>query len=163
MKNITVIAKAHHRNGISGAPFYAVLFDEADGGTGPKLGVVFDQEAHCAVLDITRLANGDIGFGSNSWRGDAYEPALRAAIRQAQPEELPYEIDVHELLASRKQVAVIWSVEDVQSVRPDLTDEQSWEVLKECNSRHDCEIGMNWMSIDYMADELFPDPSSEKE
>jgi hypothetical protein len=163
MKNITVIAKANHRNGICGARFHAIVFEDDGAEVSRKLGIVFDHEAHCAVLDITKLANGDIAFGSNSFRGDTYEPALRAAIRQQQPDEVPYEIDMHELLAGRKQVAVIWSVEDVQSIRSDLTDEQCWEVLKQCKRRHDCEIGMNWMSIEFIADELFPDPSTEKE
>jgi hypothetical protein len=34
------------------------------------------------VLDIAMLAAGDIQFGSNSWRGDEYEPHLRQAIRR---------------------------------------------------------------------------------
>jgi hypothetical protein len=163
MKPITVITKAHHRNGICGAPFHAIVFTDDDNEDNPKLGIVFDQEAHCAVLDVMKLANGDIAFGSNSWRGDDYESALRAAIRQEQPDEVPYEIDIYELLARRKQVAVIWSVEDVQSVRPDLTDAQSWEVLKRCRDAHDCEIGLNWSSLENMADELFPEPETEKE
>jgi hypothetical protein len=32
------------------------------------------------VLDVAKLAQGDIAFGSNSWRGDHYEPHLRKAI-----------------------------------------------------------------------------------
>ena len=163
MTNITVIAKAYHRNGICGAPFHAIVFDDDGTEASRKLGIVFDQEAHCAVLDITKLANGDIAFGSNSWRGDTYEPALRSAIRQAEPDEVSYEIDLQELLAKRRQVAVIWSVEDVQSVRADLTDEQSWEVLKQCRDVHDCEIGFSWLLIETVAEDMFPEPSTEKE
>src|SRR5438270_340558 len=33
------------------------------------------------VLDVDKLARGDIAFGSNSWRGDRFEQSLRAAIR----------------------------------------------------------------------------------
>jgi hypothetical protein len=43
----------------------------------------------------------------------------------------PAEIDVHVLLAPRRQIASIWSIEDVQEVRPDLTDDQAWEVLQQ--------------------------------
>lgn len=68
---------AFHRNGIGGAPFHVVLFDDDEG---HKLGIVFGADAHCAVLDVAKLATGDIAFGSNSWRGDQYEHALRAAI-----------------------------------------------------------------------------------
>ena len=31
------------------------------------------QPHHCAVLDVDKLAQGDIAFGSNSWRGDNFE------------------------------------------------------------------------------------------
>ncbi len=74
---IQVIDCASHRNGITGAPFHVVLFDDADS---RKVGIVFDASAHCAVLDVTELARGIIAFGANSYRGDVYEPALRAAI-----------------------------------------------------------------------------------
>jgi hypothetical protein len=67
-----------HRNGISGAPFDVVLFRDAD--EGRMLGVVFDAEYHVAVFNLDKLAQGDIAFGSNSWRGDRYEPALRRLI-----------------------------------------------------------------------------------
>ena len=42
------------------------------------------------------------------------------------------DIDVHLLLAKRRQVAVIWSIGQVRQVRPDLNDDQAWEVLKRC-------------------------------
>jgi hypothetical protein len=78
--NLTIVAIAHHRNGISGAPFHAVLFQEQDPVASRKLGIVFDQQGYCAVLDVAKLAADDIAFGSNSWRGDHYEPHLRTAI-----------------------------------------------------------------------------------
>jgi hypothetical protein len=80
MKIRKIIAIAHHRNGVGGAPFDLVLFHDA---SGRKLGILFDAANHCCVLDVARLAAGDIAFGSNSWRGDDYEPALRKAVEQA--------------------------------------------------------------------------------
>jgi hypothetical protein len=76
---LKIIDIASHRNGVHGAPFYAVLFDEGIRG-GHKVAILFEAEAHCAVLDVTKLAKGDVAFGSNSWRGDVYEPELREAI-----------------------------------------------------------------------------------
>ena len=76
---IQVTNIAFHRNGISGAPFHAVLFQDTDG---TQLGIVFDEPHHCAVLNVQKLAQGDIKFGSNSYRGDMYEPLLRKAIRE---------------------------------------------------------------------------------
>jgi hypothetical protein len=70
---------ARHRNGIAGAPFNVVLF-KAPREPGVKVAILFDAPDHCAVLDVTKLAAGDIAFGSNSWRGDECEPDLRPLI-----------------------------------------------------------------------------------
>lgn len=70
---------AHHRNGGGGASFWVVRF--IDGAHRLMLAVVFDAPHHVAVFESASLAAGDIEFGSNSWRGDGYEPHLRAAIR----------------------------------------------------------------------------------
>lgn len=160
---LKIISVAHHRNGVIGAPFDVVLFDERAPGN-RKVGILFGQEAHCAVLDVDLLAAGDIAFGSNSWRGDDYEPPLRRAVsKRLGIDEPASPIDVHDLLARRRQVAVIWSIEDVQSVRDDLSDDQAWEVLQECRHRHDCEYGFTWTLIEIIADELFPEPTNRKE
>ena len=76
---IKVTDVASHRNGICGAPFHVVLFEEAEG---TQVGIVFDEPHHCAVLNVQKLSQGDIKFGSNSYRGDLYEPLLRNAIRK---------------------------------------------------------------------------------
>ena len=65
-------------------------------------------------------------------------------------------IDIHEVLEQRRQIAIIWSADDVKQVRPDLTDDQAWEVLKLCDKRHDCDVGFTWSFIELIADELFP-------
>jgi hypothetical protein len=79
--NLKIIAFAHHRNGICGAPFDVILFEDAGPEGSRKLAILFKKEAHCAVLDVDKLAQGDIAFGSNSWRGDHFEQPLRKAIR----------------------------------------------------------------------------------
>ena len=81
---LKIIAIDHHRNGVGGAPFAVVLFKDARE-PGVKVGIVFDEPWHCAVLDVALLSAGDIAFGSNSWRGDVYEPALRKATKTANP------------------------------------------------------------------------------
>ncbi len=87
--SLKIIAIDHHRNGICGAPFAAVLFEDSGPEGGRKLGIVFHEPHHCAVLDIARLAAGDIAFGRNSWRGDQYEPHLRMAIADRPGAEPP--------------------------------------------------------------------------
>jgi hypothetical protein len=76
---LKIINAAHHRNGVAGSPFDVVLF-KVEREHGVKVGVLFDDSGACAVLDVAKLAAGDIAFGSNSWRGDDYEPALRRGI-----------------------------------------------------------------------------------
>lgn len=77
---LKMIAIARHRNGVLGTPFEVVLFKESGRGGSRKAAILFEDEGSCAVLDVTKLAAGDIAFGSNSWRGDDYEPDLRNAI-----------------------------------------------------------------------------------
>lgn len=79
--NLKIIAFDHHRNGIGGAPFAVVLFEDTGPEGSRKLSILFEQDAHCAVLDVDKLVKGDIAFGSNSWRGDCFEQPLRNAIR----------------------------------------------------------------------------------
>ncbi len=74
-----------HRNGISGAPFHAVVFLDPEEGL--MLGVVFEREYYVAVLNIGKLSLGNITFGENSWRGDRYEESLRKAIALWQSQE----------------------------------------------------------------------------
>jgi hypothetical protein len=81
--NLTIIDFDHHRNGICGAPFAVVLFQDDGTESSRKLAILFDQVDHCAVLDVDKLAGGNIAFGSNSWRGDRFEQSLRKAIRIA--------------------------------------------------------------------------------
>jgi len=51
-------------------------------GTNPMLGIVFDAPHHVAVFNLRLLHNGDIAFGSNSFRAEDYEKPLRTAIAQ---------------------------------------------------------------------------------
>ena len=76
---LQIIAIDYHRNGIGGAPFNVLLFHD---GESQKVGIVFERPGYCAVLDVQKLAGGDIAFGLNSWRGDRFEPDLRKAINE---------------------------------------------------------------------------------
>src|SRR5262249_61333629 len=76
----------------------------------------------------------------------------------------PAGIDVHALLAARRQIASIWSIEDVQSVRSGLTDDQTWEVLQWVRKCHDATIGINWDVLKIHADMLDDDaPGSDED
>ncbi len=82
------------------------------------------------------------------------------------PDEEDIDVDIHELLAKNRQIAVLWSVEDVQSVRPDLSDDQAWEVLKMVGHNADQELGICWLSLEGAAEDLFgeaPEPVKPQE
>ena len=64
-------------------------------------------------------------------------------------------IDIDTLLAERRKIAIIWSIEDVQEVRPDLSDEQAWEALQAVKNNHDATVGINWLTLEMVAEDLF--------
>lgn len=101
-----------------------------------------DGENIAALVDVA----GDEEFGQSV----TVDLQCKPSTAQEEP------VDIHALLEQRRQVAVIWSVEDVQSVRPGLNDDQAWEVLQQCSKVHDCEVGFTWLLIEYVADDLFP-------
>lgn len=71
---------------------------------------------------------------------------------------------IQALLATRKQIAIIFSIDDVHDVRPDLTDDQAWHLLQEVERHHDAEFGVNWELLEHVALRLFgaaPESSDE--
>ena len=59
-------------------------------------------------------------------------------------------------LSDSGRMAIFWAIDDVKSVRPDLTDDQCMKVLDRCENKHDAEIGINWFVIETQADYMFP-------
>jgi hypothetical protein len=113
-----------------------------------------------AALGTLLDAAGDLDAAIDGATGqfDDERARLDAAIRSARAAlDDGMEIDTHELLATRQQIALVWSVEDVQQVRPDLTEEQAWEVLRQVERRHDAEIGVTWLTLEWFAENLFGD------
>lgn len=99
-------------------------------------------------------------FRSRASAEEVYARITGRVYGHGKPSAAPDEfIDVDEVLRERRQVAVIWCTDDVQSVRPDLSDDEAWRVLKQCRQLHDCELGFTWLLIETVADDLFPEPS----
>jgi len=79
-----IVSQARHRNGIGGRPFEVFIIEEpTEDMTGKRkmLVVRFDganEDCATAAFDLDKLAQGDIEFGSNSWRGDHYHDVMRA-------------------------------------------------------------------------------------
>jgi hypothetical protein len=55
-----------------------------------------------------------------------------------------------------KQISIKWHIDDVQSVRPNLTQLQASQVLENLKRKHDANIGINWEVIEIVSDILFP-------
>jgi hypothetical protein len=80
MRSIKLLSASYHRNGIMGDGFHVGIFEDTDGSK--KLFVDFGEDRF-AVLDIAKIADGDIEFGSNSWRGDHYWTTIRDLMVKA--------------------------------------------------------------------------------
>jgi hypothetical protein len=72
-------------------------------------------------------------------------------------------IDIDAYHAERREIVVVWCIEDVQSIRSDLTDDQCWEVLKNTKRYHDATVGISWEVLACTAQILFGDaPESDE-
>lgn len=97
--DIKIVSIEHHRNGVGGEPFYAVLFnwhDDHETEDRLMLGIVFTTtevqdsllngeyyNPATAVLDVGLAAAGNVSSGmagNNGWRGDHFDDALREHI-----------------------------------------------------------------------------------
>lgn len=54
-------------------------------------------------------------------------------------------------------IKIVWHVEDVQSIRPDLNVRQCCSVLTAARDNHDATIGINWEVLSCIAQELYPE------
>jgi hypothetical protein len=52
-------------------------------------------------------------------------------------------------------IAVVWHIEDVLEVRPDLNRNQAWEVLRSVKQNHDANVGINWEVLATHAEMLY--------
>ena len=69
-----------------------------------------------------------------------------------------YEAECDEVAGLPDFIAIKWSIEDVQEIRPDLNEAQCREVLAAVVIRHDATIGVTWEVLSTVADEICPTP-----
>lgn len=60
------------------------------------------------------------------------------------------------ILLQNRQVATIWDIHDVQRLRPELNDDQAWEVLKAADRHPDAASGITRDTLKAAAQSLFP-------
>jgi hypothetical protein len=71
------------------------------------------------------------------------------------------DVDCSALYAMAQQlgmIAILWDVNDVKALRPDLTREQCFAVLEQAFYEHDAYIGITWEVLYTNAEYLFPEP-----
>lgn len=81
-----------------------------------------------------------------------HRPALNDAYE--------HDVDIQDLLAQDRQIGLIWTTDDVLARRPDLTLEQAWNVLREVERQHDATVGVNWDTLEAVAQDLFGERNS---
>lgn len=85
--------------------------------------------------------------------------ASRRHYREDQRTAVP--IDLSALLAKSRRIALIWTIEDVVALRPDLTDEQAWSVLEHARDIYTPEVGLSSRVLEGYANQLFgPRPAA---
>ena len=62
-----------------------------------------------------------------------------------------------------EEIAITWHIEDVQSIRSDLTDRQASDILSHLKKNHDATVGISWDTIEIVADILFPFGTADTE
>ena len=68
---------------------------------------------------------------------------------------------IHSILAERREIAIVWCIDDVKEVRPDLNNNQCWQVLQHAKRQHDATVGISWEVLDIVAGILFGDAAKE--
>jgi hypothetical protein len=71
------------------------------------------------------------------------------------PEEHEIDVDLDQFFEEHRQVAVIWTIDHVREIRPDLSDDQCWEVLRLCRARWGSCQAIDWEAIEKTALELY--------
>ena len=89
----------------------------------------------------------------NAWQAIADAQAAITAAKETGIARPP-EIDIHAVLAERRQIADVWGIPDVRSVRPDLSDDQAWAVLQRARRHYDAATGINWDVLAWHAEEI---------
>ena len=78
---IEVISIDHHRNGIGGNSFYAIIFKTPDIPDDTMLGIVFRNRGNCAVIGLgMAYEHNTVAFGTNSYRYEFFADAIYDAI-----------------------------------------------------------------------------------
>lgn len=78
------------------------------------------------------------------------------------PDEDEFDFDLDEVLEEQRQIAILFTIDDVKEIRPDLTDDQAWQVLKNCRTRFRQCQSIDCEAIQMHTQELYGPPPSRR-
>lgn len=91
-------------------------------------------------------------FGQDMFLGAAEMPFKDNQIR-AQDAGIDFD--------KNTQIAIVWSIEDVQGQDDSLTDAEAMNVLDVLEDKHDANYGISWETIDITIGNLYPNGGSK--
>jgi hypothetical protein len=56
----------------------------------------------------------------------------------------------------KNSISVMWHIDDIKTIRPDLNNSESMQVLEFVRDNHDASIGINWDVLEDIAEILYP-------
>lgn len=89
---------------------------------------------------------------------ERHQEVDRLREEQEEADRVAAMVGINQALKDQKKIAMIWSIGDVQGLRPDLTEDQCWEVLQSIGRHADCEHGISWETLRYEAEDMYPKP-----
>lgn len=66
-------------------------------------------------------------------------------------------VEQDHVLKTEDSISIEWCIDDVREVRPDLNDDQAFEVLEYVKDKHDATLGISWDTLEHAADYLYPE------
>jgi hypothetical protein len=70
---------------------------------------------------------------------------------------------LREMMQQQQVIGLLWNIDDVRSLRPDLDDDQAWSVLQRVDDQKDATLGITWDTLEWAAQDLFPLDPSQRE
>ena len=92
-------------------------------------------------------------FGSTLF--DSPDSIQWISVRDPERQILTQRPHLDSILTNFGSASVVWCVEDVLEVRPDLTHEQAAMVLDTVRAKHEANCGIGWDTLEHFAESLF--------
>ena len=107
----------------------------------------------CEILHIIQDHTGNPAERVYSYRKDGIKQKLQDCPLRPLDEAL----EEIQGFNPKRQIALIWSIADVQGECPHLTDEQAMAVLEMVKAKHDANCGVTWETLRDTAGMLYPE------